>query len=75
MHFRILSGTIYKGLSQSMNGDKREEWMRLCELASKEQDPDRLMGLVQEITRLLDEREKLLKSRRTTVEGNPVNRA
>lgn len=56
-----------------MNGDKREEWMRLCELASKEQDPDKLMGLVQEITRLLDERERQLKSRRTTTGGNPTN--
>jgi len=56
-----------------MNGDKREEWMRLCELASKEQDPDKLMDLVQDITRLLDEREKLLKSRRTTTEGNPTS--
>jgi hypothetical protein len=55
-----------------MNGDKREEWMQLCELASKEQDPDKLMGLVQEITRLLDEREKLLKLRRTTTEENPT---
>lgn len=56
-----------------MNGDKREEWMRLCELASKEHDPDKLMGLVQEITRLLDEREKLLKSQRTIPQENSTS--
>jgi hypothetical protein len=38
-----------------------EEWMRLCEKAAVEQDPDKLVALAQEICRLLDEKEKRLK--------------
>lgn len=36
--------------------------MELCELASKEQDPNKLMALVAEITRLLDEKKNRLKN-------------
>jgi hypothetical protein len=52
-----------------MNGENKEQWMRLCELASKEQDPDKLMQLVQEITRLLEERERSLKTRKSGPNG------
>ena len=33
-------------------------WQTLCEQAAKEQDPERLMSLVREISRLLDEKLK-----------------
>jgi hypothetical protein len=33
-------------------------WQKLCEEAAKEQDPERLMTLVREISRLLDEQLK-----------------
>ncbi len=36
--------------------------MDLCEQASKEQDPEKLMALTQEIIRLLDEKEARLKN-------------
>lgn len=36
--------------------------MNLCEQAAQEQDPEKLMLLVQEITRLLDEKQERLKS-------------
>ena len=52
-----------------MNGENKEQWMRLCELASKEQDPDRLMDLVREITRLLEEREQAVKGKRSGSDG------
>jgi hypothetical protein len=52
-----------------MNGENKEHWMRLCELASKEQDPDRLMELVREITRLLEEREQSVNVRRAASDG------
>lgn len=42
----------------------KEEWLKLCKQASVEQDPERLMLLTREICRLLDEREKGLKSGR-----------
>ncbi|HZQ96657.1 MAG TPA: hypothetical protein VFA67_16725 [Candidatus Sulfotelmatobacter sp.] len=47
-----------------MNVENKEQWMKLCELASKEQNPDKLMELVQEITRLLEERERALKAKK-----------
>jgi hypothetical protein len=37
---------------------KTETWMELCELATKEQNPQRLMELTSEIIRLLDENKK-----------------
>jgi len=51
-------------LENAMIDDKRdkEEWLKLCEQASVEQDPERLMLLTREICRLLDEREQGLKN-------------
>lgn len=34
-----------------------KDWRKLCEAASKEEDPDKLMALVAEINKLLDERD------------------
>ncbi len=42
----------------------KERWMRLCELAAVEQDHEKLMELISEITRLLDEKEARLKTNR-----------
>jgi hypothetical protein len=41
-----------------------EKWMELCNLASKEQDPQKLIEITQEILRLLDEKDARLKSLR-----------
>jgi hypothetical protein len=43
-----------------MKGEVRERWMHLCEQAAIEQDPEKLMQLVSEINRLLEEKEKRL---------------
>jgi hypothetical protein len=43
--------------------EQKERWMELCEQASKEQDPTKLMKLVEEINRLLEQREQKLKPR------------
>jgi hypothetical protein len=45
-----------------INHDNKDEWLKLCEQAAVEQDPDKLMALTREICRLLDEREKALKN-------------
>lgn len=45
-----------------MDGKNKERWLQLCELAAAEQDPDKLFGLVQEINRLLEEKEERLKT-------------
>lgn len=48
-----------------MNGEQqKEDWLKLCEQAAVEQDPEKLMLLTQEICRLLEERERALKSAR-----------
>ncbi|HZQ17094.1 MAG TPA: hypothetical protein VFA90_00115 [Terriglobales bacterium] len=47
-----------------MQGETAERWRTLCEQAAKEQDPKKLMDLISEITRLLNEKElRLLKLR------------
>jgi hypothetical protein len=35
----------------------KERWMALCEQAAAEQDPDELFRIVQEISKLLEEKE------------------
>ena len=56
-----------------MNSERKQEWMRLCELASKEQDPEKLMELVREITRLLEEREAAIKAKKNTSESSALS--
>ena len=46
-----------------MNGERRELWYRLCQQATVERDPAKLLILIQEINRLLEEKEQLLKSK------------
>ena len=43
-----------------MKGETRERWQQLCAQAADEQDHNRLMELVHEITRLLDEKQHRL---------------
>ena len=48
-----------------MQGATGERWRELCAQAVVEQDPDKLLELTQQITRLLDEKEeRLLKQRK-----------
>lgn len=43
-----------------MEGQKKERWMELCTQAAEEQDPRKLLALVTEINRLLEEKERRL---------------
>jgi len=38
--------------------ENRERWMQLAELAANEQDPKKLVALVEEINRLLEQKQK-----------------
>jgi hypothetical protein len=38
--------------------DQKERWIRLCEQAAVEQDPEKLLKLVNEIARMLDEKQQ-----------------
>ena len=44
-----------------MQGEERERWEELCRLAADERDPNRLMELIEEINRLLEQKEQRLK--------------
>jgi len=47
------------GNNKEGNTEKnKERWMELCELAAKESDPDKLLALTNEISRLLGEKNK-----------------
>jgi hypothetical protein len=43
-----------------VEGEKAEQWRVLCERAAIEQDPQRLLELAEEISRLLEEKEQRL---------------
>jgi hypothetical protein len=42
--------------------ENAERWRTLCEQAQREQDPDKLLELVREINRLLEEKEQRFKT-------------
>jgi hypothetical protein len=44
-----------------VQNEKKEQWMTLCQQAAVEQDPERLMHLISEINRMLDEKENRLR--------------
>jgi hypothetical protein len=44
-----------------LQGQNKERWLELCEKASNEQDPEKLMLLIREINDLLEEKEKRLR--------------
>jgi hypothetical protein len=49
-----------------VQGEKAERWQALCEQAAIEQDPQKLMRLIAEIDRLLQEKEQRLKQQANT---------
>jgi hypothetical protein len=52
-----------------LQGKTKERWLALCEQAAVEQDPDRLLQLVQEIDRLLNEKQERLNQKRSKAEN------
>jgi hypothetical protein len=49
--------------------DKKERWEELCDLASKEQDPQKLIELIKEINRLLEAKlDRLRASKRSLLQ-------
>lgn len=44
--------------------EKRERWMELAELAANEQDPEKMVEIIHEINRLLEEKEARLNAQR-----------
>ncbi len=46
-----------------MNGSRREDWREVCEQVSREQDPETLASLVQELNHLLEQKQRREKAR------------
>jgi hypothetical protein len=47
-----------------MEGETKERWFQLAQLAAVERDPAKLLALTEEINRLLEEREERIMQRR-----------
>lgn len=43
-----------------MEGAVKERWIELCELITKEQDPKKFLALIEELNRLLGDKEQRL---------------
>jgi hypothetical protein len=52
-----------------MNNKTKERWLQLCEQAAVEQDPDRLLKLVNEISRILDEKNQRVQQQYSSTEN------
>jgi hypothetical protein len=50
-------------LEVPMTGETRKRWMEFCEQAAIEQDPNKLIALVEEINRLLQEKQDRIHGR------------
>ncbi|HXM24350.1 MAG TPA: hypothetical protein VN948_24050 [Terriglobales bacterium] len=57
-----------------MFGEQKQRWMELCELASEEQDPKKLVALIAEIDRLLEEKKQRVAMAPGLVAENPIKR-
>lgn len=51
--------------------ENEERWKQLCEQAAKEQDPEKLMGLIAEINRLLALKEERLRRKPSGPDSGP----
>jgi hypothetical protein len=54
-----------------MQSQMKERWLLLCEQAATEQDPTKLMALVEEVNRLLESEENRRKAARGTQPSDP----
>ena len=54
----------FRNKGSPMQGPKKKRWQELCERASTEQDPDELLKLIDQINRMLWEKEQNLKEQR-----------
>ena len=50
----VIYTAVKSKLGVMVLGQNKERWQELCELASKEQDPTKLVELMKEINRLLE---------------------
>ena len=53
-----------------MDRETKERWLVLCEEAAVEQDPARLLALVTEINRLLDEKQERVRQKNERISSD-----
>ena len=58
-----------------MEHEKQERWMELCKMGAKEQDPEKLLALTQEISRILDDKEARVKEARKRLADSDFGKA
>lgn len=54
---------------RAMQGKVKEDWIELCEKVAIEKDPGRMIELVRELNRMLDEKEERLQRERAARGG------
>jgi hypothetical protein len=52
-----------------VQGEKAEQWRALCEQAAVEQEPQKLMRLIEQITRLLENKEQRLRQQHASTDS------
>lgn len=57
------------GGAHLLKAKNKQEWEQLCAQAAVEQDSARLMELIQEITRMLDQKEQRLQREQSASDG------
>jgi hypothetical protein len=64
MEFGLVAALAFtRTEAHAMKGETKEHWTQLCELAAAEKDPEKLLALVKEINRMLEEKENHLQQR------------
>ena len=64
MEFGLVAAMAFtRTEARAMRGKTKEHWTQLCELAAAEKDPEKLLALVKEINRMLEEKENLLQQK------------
>ena len=58
-----------------MDQDRKNDWRELCRAVASELDPEKLMQLITELTRALDERDKNRKSPRNPLDDGDTRQS
>jgi hypothetical protein len=56
-----------------VQNETKERWVHVCELAAQEQDPDRLMMLVEELNELLTQKHERLQTQRLSLTSDGMD--
>ena len=66
----ILGCVFLRHWGRQLDRETKERWLVLCEEAAEEQDASRLLALVTEINRLLDEKRERVRQKSERISNN-----